>query len=245
MGESVCLKRAKHFYMPFSKGRKKGMETRRKRIRKKQIKPLAKATAQTNLYQDDERELCRMVQASGRKRADILRDLVAAGMRAKRLQAVGKDMARQDVVDAQKSVVSASQAPLITALMEQKDYIESSRRQMQKEYASIEVRLGRIENALGFLIKGFDRIIQNIVIIRALLWFYVFEFWYTMVLTGGNRLTKEQLKRNYEARIRDIKVEAARERSLLGELAFEKAVETVAANLKQDATNPPPPPSEN
>lgn len=145
----------------------------------------------------------------------------------------------RDVVDAQKSVVSEGNAPLIAALYEQKSFVEGSVRQMQLEYASIEERLARIENALMFLIKGFDRILQNIVIIRAVIWHYVFEFYYTVMVSADKRLKREHLQKNYEDRLKDIKIEATRERSLCGEVALEKAVSVVGTNLRRDGNNPP------
>jgi len=232
-----------------------------RRRKKGKERPISHVNSQTSLYTDDEREVAKMISASGRTRADILRDLVTSGLRAQRFRAFGKEEALSDVIDAQKSVVSAALAPLVGAITDEKNFVEESVRLMHIEYVSIEERLtrielasgqafvehkdtieeriARIEQALAFLIKGFDRIIHNIVLIRALIWQYIFEFFYTVLASTGKGLTPAQLQRNYEDRLKDIKIEAARERNLCGEVAFEKAVNVVSRNLVRDARNPP------
>lgn len=210
-----------------------------RRSKTKKSKPISNASAQTNLYTDDERELQRIIKASGKTRAQALRDLVSKGVRADKFQRIGKDESLSDVIDAQRSVVSAALSPLIAALDEEKRFVESSMIHMETEYASIEVRLARIENALSYLIKGFDRVLESIVLIRSFMQFYIFEFYYTVMVSARQQLTREQLQKNIEERKKDIKIEVAKERSFLGELTLEKIENVVTKNMIADAKHPP------
>jgi hypothetical protein len=208
---------------------------------RKRRRRLAKEHVQTNLWEDTNRAINSMVASSnGRlKRAELIRELVDEAVRARHLKAVGHDESLYAVVKAQTGVVSDGIAPLVSLLKEEKIYVETSMAHMQTEYVEIMERLLRIENAFGVVIKGFDCIVQNIILIRALIWSYIFEFYFTVLNSIGQKLTREQLRKNYEARVRDIKIEAAKERTLFGEVVLERTFSKVAENMYAEARNPP------
>jgi hypothetical protein len=206
-----------------------------RRAKSKKIKPISNVSAQTNLFEEDEREVSKMVKATGKTRADVLRSLVASGIRARRLQAVGKDEALTDVINAQRSVVSASQEPLIEALNQEKKFVEKAVSQMQEEYVIIQERLMRIERALGLLIKCSERILQNAVIIRALLLHYVFYFYYSLRAGFGNKVSEEELRQSYKERMQEIRDEAKKERMLCDEEAFEGTVTRILKDMVREA----------
>lgn len=213
-------------------------ESKRKRVRKRK---LSKKNAQTYLWEDSDRLVDTIVAGSNGKikRAELIRDLVDEALRARNLKAAGHDETLFAVRKAQTGVVSEGIAPLVGILTEQRGYVERSMAQMQQEYVFIAERLQRIENALGVVMKGFDRIVQNIILIRALIQFYIFEFYFTVLHSTGRKVSPQDLKRNYLERVKDIKIEAARERETFGEVALERTVAVVAERMVAEAKNPP------
>lgn len=212
------------------------------RVRKRKERPISTTNSGACLYLDSEAEVERRFKAGQGTRSKIIRELVSKALYIEKLEEAGHDVTQRHIVRTQQGVVNEGIAPLVVSLNETKNFVETGLRQMQGEYASIEERLKRIENALGFIIKAFDRVLQNIVLIRALIWVYVFEFYYTVMVSAGKKLTPEQLNKNFSDRVKDIRIEATKH-SLSDDVVLENTVATVAKNLKADATRPPALPS--
>jgi hypothetical protein len=208
------------------------------RIRKRKERGISKTNTQTCLYVDDDAEVLRRYRAGRGSNSKIIRELVSKALFIERMEQAGQDVTSQHVIRTQTGVVHEGITPLITSLNETKHLVEDSVRQMQQEYASIEERLKRIEHAFGFIIKALDRMLQNIVLIWSLIWVYVFEFYYTVLVSTGRSLTKEQLNRNYKDRVHDIRIKLTKY-SLIEDVALESAVIMVVKNLRRDSADPP------
>jgi hypothetical protein len=185
---------------------------------------------QSRLPPEDAKEVLRM--ASGNvAETEVVRELIGFALKHKRLMREGKDAALDAVRDAQKTVVGEGIEPLVNALNSTRELVEKSVGQMHDEYAQMSDRLGKLEAVSALLTDGFDRILQNQILIRALQFHYVFSFYYTVLASKDAQLTQEGLAELFRQRVRSIKVEAAKVRKLSDEASFERIVDLIGKEL--------------
>ncbi len=208
--------------------------------RRKRERAISKRTTGTKLFSQDDLDVDRMSKNQEKTRGEIVRVLVAGQLRHQRLKEAGQDEAMVEVRYAQKLVVEEAIAPLITQLTQQKEYVETASRRTLAECVEIRERMITVEDNSRLMMSGFNRIMQNIVLIRALLWHYIFTFYQKILAGAGRKVTNEELQKNYEERLAEIKLEEARARHLFDETVAERAVNIVGQNLLKNTVSPPP-----
>src|SRR2546423_715877 len=209
------------------------------RIMKRKKRAISKNNISSLLYVDNEKEIRDRSRAREGSHSEIVRNLVSEALRARHLKEYGKDETMWNVREAQRRVVGEGIVPLVDLLEEQKRYVEALASGIREEYLVIQERLKTIETNSSFLVRAADRILQNMVFVRALIWHYIFTFYHAVIVSANQKLTRAQLERNLDDRMKEIKIEAAKEKLLAGEAAFENTVKLVSRNPEPDAKNPP------
>jgi uncharacterized protein YktA (UPF0223 family) len=163
--------------------------------------------------------------------SEIIRELVATGKRTQVLRNLGRDVTTKAVRHAQKEVMRETLAPLIDKLEKQDVYLRERDVHLGNEYASIEEKIQT-------LTEGFARILQNIVVIRALLWNYVFVFFNQLMRAKGKEITTEQLNAMYNKEVVRAHIEAAEKRVVIDEREMEQATTRFGKYLTEETAHP-------
>lgn len=82
----------------------------------KPTRKLARQDRYTKLFAEDDKELLRVCASEGKTPGQLLRELVAQALRARRLRAAGKDESMASVREAQKEVIEEALKPIREAL---------------------------------------------------------------------------------------------------------------------------------
>ncbi|OLE51293.1 MAG: hypothetical protein AUG51_24030 [Acidobacteria bacterium 13_1_20CM_3_53_8] len=178
---------------------------------KRKKRAISKNNISSLLYVDNEKEIRDRSRAREGSHSEIVRNLVSEALRARHLKEYGKDETMWNVREAQRRVVGEGIVPLVDLLEEQKRYVEALASGIREEYLVIQERLKTIETNSSFLVRAADRILQNMVFVRALIWHYIFTFYHAVIVSANQKLTRAQLERNLDDRMKEIKIEAAKE----------------------------------
>lgn len=129
-------------------------------------------------------------------------------------------------------------APLLARLKEQDEFLRSLAANNTNEFVAIEEHLRELTGASKTLLEGFARILQNIVVIRALLWNYVFVFFNGLMRAKGKELTTEQLHAMYNKEVVRAHIEAAENRVVTDEREIERATTRFGQYLAEETAHP-------
>lgn len=205
-------------------------------------KRIADKSRRTKLFLRDDRFVTAKMAHENKTESEVIRELVATGRRTLELREAGKDDTMLAVREAQRKVVDKALEPLIQLLEEQKQFIENRASQNTEDYAAIEGHLRTLNNNQGVLLEGFERIVQNIVVIRALIWHYVTVFYYQVMREKGTTKTNHQLYVAYNKEVVRARIEALEKKVTFDDKEIEAAARQFGLDLISEVAHPTRPP---
>ncbi len=205
-------------------------------------KTVSEKKRQTKLYQRDDKYVSDRMVSENKTESEIIRELVSTGKRTQVLRNRGHDVTTKAVRHAQKEVVREMLAPLISQLNDQDELIRKLSTQTANDYASIEGNMRTLATTSNTLLEGFTRILQNIIVIRALIWHYVTVFFHQVMDASGKKIPTSQLNAIYNREVVRAKIEAVKKQVVLDDKQIEQAAAEFGSYLVAETSNPTIPP---
>lgn len=201
-------------------------------------KPVSEKKRASKLYTRDCRYVADRMSAENKTESEVIRELVSIGRRTQVLRNRGRDVTTMAVRHAQKEVVREALAPLIAQLKEQDAFLRESAQQTGSEYAAIEGSLQTLAANSKLMLEGFKRTLQNIVVIRALIWHYVTVFFHQVADANGKKITTSQLNAMYNREVVRAKIEAVKKDVILDDKQIEQHAAEFGAYLVAEVAIP-------
>jgi hypothetical protein len=177
-------------------------------IKRKKTASVAEIPIKVKLFRADDTQIKNLSTTLGKTKAEVTRTLVAEALKARRLQAVGKDETSFSVKEIQKKAMSEVLEPLVEEVGKVKDILVRIEGRLVEEFD----QAGRQQN---FAIMCLRFLVFEVIICRTLLRDYVHTAYKVFVESVG-KPTKD-IERNFNLRLDNYKKEANTTLDILSE----------------------------